>query len=200
MASQEVDRNRRRFLTGATTVVGGAGVAALAYPFLATMGTSARAQAAGAAVEVNIERVQSGQRVSFEWRGQPVWVVRRTDDMIETLEEIEPRLADPESEDSQQPEYARNRYRAREPEFLVIVGVCTHLGCSPSFRPERGASGMADDWLGGFFCACHGSSYDLSGRVYAGQPAPLNMPIPPHMFSDDGTTLVIGEDEETATG
>jgi len=200
MASQEVDRNRRRFLTGATTVLGGAGVAALAVPFFASMGTSARAQAAGAPVEVDVSRIGDGQRLTFEWRGQPVWVVHRTEEMIATLEEIEGRLADPESNQSEQPEYARNRYRAREPEFLVIVGVCTHLGCSPAYRPEQGPADLGSDWLGGFFCACHGSSYDLSGRVFAGQPAPLNMPIPPHSFSEDGDLLVIGEDEETATG
>ena len=198
MASQEVDRSRRRFLTGATTVVGGAGLVALAVPFVSSMGTSARAQAAGAAIEVDVGIIDEGQRLTFEWRGQPVWVIRRSERMIESLEQIEDRLADPESDQSTQPEYARNRYRAREPEFLVMIGVCTHLGCSPNYHPEAGA--MGEDWLGGFFCACHGSSYDLAGRVYADQPAPLNMEIPPHMFAEDGQTLVIGEDEETETG
>ncbi len=200
MASEEVDRNRRRFLTGATTVVGGAGLVALAVPFVSSMGTSARAQAAGAPIEVDISLIQEGQRLTFEWRGQPVWVVRRSQRMIDSLEQIEGRLADPESQQSTQPEYARNRYRSREPEFLVMIGICTHLGCSPSYRPQEGAAGLGADWLGGFFCACHGSSYDLAGRVYADQPAPLNMEIPPHMFAEDGQTLVIGEDEETQTG
>ena len=198
MAAQDVDRERRRFLTGATTVVGGAGLVALAVPFFSSMGTSARAQAGGAPIEVDVSRIEEGRRLTFEWRGQPIWVIRRSEDMIASLEEIEDRLADPESRQSEQPSYAQNRYRAREPEFLVMVGVCTHLGCSPAYRPERGEMGA--DWLGGFFCACHGSSYDLSGRVYADQPAPLNMPIPPHQFAEDGQTLVIGEDEETATG
>lgn len=200
MCADEVDRGRRRFLTGTTTVVGGAGALALAIPFFSSMSTSARAQAAGAPVEVDTTRVEPGQRLTFEWRGKPVWVVRRDEKMIERLEEVESRLADPESQQSEQPDYAQNRHRSREPEFLVIVGVCTHLGCSPGYFPEAGASEMSDDWLGGFFCACHGSRYDLAGRVYSGQPAPKNMPIPPHTFSSDGNTLVIGEDEETATG
>lgn len=199
MASEEVDRDRRRFLTGATTVIGGAGVVAGVIPFVASMGTSARAQAAGAPVEVDITRIGDGQRVTFEWRGQPVWVVRRTQRMIDSLEELEDRLADPDSTQSEQPEYAQNRYRSREPEVLVIVGVCTHLGCSPSYRPEVAPADLGDDWLGGFFCACHGSRYDIAGRVYQNQPAPLNMPIPPHAFAEDGTLLVIGEDE-TQTG
>lgn len=200
MASQEVDRDRRRFLTGATTVVGGAGVVAMIVPFVSSMGTSARAQAAGAPVEVDVSRIQPGQRLTFEWRGQPVWVIRRTDEMIASLEAVEDRLADPESRNSEQPEYARNRYRSREPEFLVMVGICTHLGCSPTYRPDVAPADLGQDWLGGFFCACHGSSYDLAGRVYADQPAPLNMAIPPHTFSGDGDLLVIGEDEETQTG
>lgn len=198
MAADDVDRDRRRFLTGTTTVIGGAGVVALAVPFFSSMSTSARAEAAGAPIEVNTSRVEPGQRLTFEWRGKPVWVIRRTERMIESLEKIESRLADPESQNSQQPEYAQNRYRSREPEYLVMVGVCTHLGCSPSYRPEPSPPDLGEDWLGGFFCACHGSSYDLSGRVYDGQPAPKNMPIPPHVF--DGDTLVIGEDEQPATG
>jgi len=199
MASQEVDRDRRRFLTGATTVVGGAGLAVGIVPFVQSMSISARAQAAGAPVEVDIQLLDPGQRMTFEWRGQPVWVVRRTERMLESLEDVEPRLADPESQMSEQPEYAQNRYRSREPEVLVIVGVCTHLGCSPTFRPEPAPADLGQEWLGGFFCACHGSRYDLAGRVYNNQPAPLNMPVPPHTFADNGSTLVIGEDE-TQTG
>lgn len=193
MASQEVDRTRRRFLTGATTIVGGAGVVGLAIPFFASMGTSARAQAAGAPIEVDISLVEPGQLVTYEWRGQPVWVINRTERMLESLEEIEPRLADVESRQSDQPEYARNRYRSRRREIMVMIGLCTHLGCIPAYRPTRGE--IADDWLGGYFCACHGSSYDLAGRVYRNQPAPLNMAVPRHMFIDDNL-LVVGEDEE----
>lgn len=196
MASDEVDRTRRRFLTQATSVVGGAGILAGAVPFIASMQVSARAQAAGAPVEADVGRLEPGQRVTYEWRGKPVWIVRRTDRMLATLDEIEPRLADPDSSDSEQPPYCENKYRAREDrrDVLVMVGICTHLGCSPTYRPEPGAADLGPEWPGGFFCPCHGSSYDISGRVYAGQPAPKNMVVPPHMYTGE-TTLVIGADD-----
>ncbi|MDZ7786873.1 MAG: ubiquinol-cytochrome c reductase iron-sulfur subunit [Halofilum sp. (in: g-proteobacteria)] len=195
MASDEMDPTRRRFLTGATTVVGGAGLLAGIVPFVNSMSVSARAQAAGAPVEVNIGRLEPGQRVTYEWRGKPVWVVRRTDRMLETLAKLEPQLADPESAKSEQPPYCQNPARAREErrDTLVMVGVCTHLGCSPSYFPEPGGE-LGSDWLGGFFCPCHGSKYDIAGRVYAGQPAPTNMPVPPYMYASENI-LVIGEDE-----
>jgi len=195
MASDEVDRARRRFLTQATSVIGGAGILAGAVPFVSSMTVSARAQAAGAPVEARVDKLEPGQKVTYEWRGKPVWVVRRSERMLETLDDIEPKLADPESKQSEQPPYCQNKYRAREEskETLVMIGICTHLGCSPSYRPEVGASGLGEDWPGGFFCPCHGSSYDISGRVYAGQPAPKNMPVPPHMYNDEGV-LVIGTD------
>lgn len=195
MASDEVDTSRRRLLTQATTVVGGAGILAAAVPFFASMSTSARAQAAGAPVEANIAKLAPGQMVTYEWRGKPVWVVRRTERMLETLDQLEPKLADPESNASEQPEYAGNKYRARgeRQDVLVMVGLCTHLGCSPSYRPEVAPADLGPEWLGGFFCPCHGSRYDISGRVYAGQPAPKNMPIPPYTI--EGDRLVIGQDE-----
>lgn len=194
MASDETDPTRRRFLTGATSVVGGAGLLAGAVPFVQSMNVSARAQAAGAPVEADISKLEPGQKVTYEWRGKPVWVVRRTDRMLETLSKLEPTLADPDSTGSEQPPYCENPQRAREtrPDVLVMVGICTHLGCSPSYRPEPGG-GLGADWLGGFFCPCHGSKYDISGRVYAGQPAPKNMPIPPHMYLSENR-LLIGDD------
>lgn len=194
MASDEMDPTRRRFLTGATTVVGGAGLLAGIVPFVNSMSVSARAQAAGAPVEVDIGMLEPGQRVTYEWRGKPVWVVRRTERMLETLAEIEPELADPESAKSEQPPYCQNPERAREdrPDVLVMVGVCTHLGCSPTYYPDAGGE-LGSDWLGGFFCPCHGSKYDISGRVYSGQPAPKNMPVPPYMYASE-TRLVIGDD------
>lgn len=197
MAADDVDRTRRRFLTQATVVVGGAGIAASVVPFVASMSTSARAQAAGAPIEVDISKIEPGQRVTYEWRGRPVWVVRRTERMLESLDEIRPRLADPDSQRSEQPPYAANNYRAREghPEFLVLEAVCTHLGCSPSYRPEVSPDDLGEDWLGGFFCACHGSRYDIAGRVYSGQPAPQNMAVPPFMFISE-SRLLIGEDDQ----
>jgi ubiquinol-cytochrome c reductase iron-sulfur subunit len=195
MASDEMDPTRRRFLTGATTVVGGAGLLAGIVPFVNSMSVSARAQAAGAPVEADVGRLEPGQRVTYEWRGKPVWVVRRTERMLETLAKLEPELADPESAKSEQPPYCQNPARARDDrrDVLVMVGVCTHLGCSPSYYPDPGGD-LGSDWLGGFFCPCHGSKYDIAGRVYTGQPAPRNMPVPPHMYVSE-SVLVIGEDE-----
>jgi ubiquinol-cytochrome c reductase iron-sulfur subunit len=196
MASREIDRTRRRFLTQATTVIGGAGLLAGAVPFASSWSVSARAQAAGAPVEADLSKLEPGQKVSYEWRGKPVWVVRRTDRLLATLDEIEPKLADPRSGASDQPAYCENKYRAREGhrEVLVMIPICTHLGCVPSYRPEPAAPDLGSDWLGGFFCPCHGSRYDVSGRVYKAQPAPTNMPIPPYEFVDENL-LVIGTDD-----
>lgn len=196
MESDDTDRARRRFLTQATWVVGGAGIAAAIVPFVDSMSTSARAQAAGAPVEADVGKLSPGQKVTYEWRGKPVWIVRRTERMLDTLDKLEPKLADPDSSNSQQPSYARNPYRARmeHKAMLVMVGICTHLGCSPSYRPEVAPSDLGPEWLGGFFCPCHGSRYDISGRVYEGQPAPKNMVIPAYMFLDENR-VVIGRDE-----
>jgi ubiquinol-cytochrome c reductase iron-sulfur subunit len=197
MASDEVDRTRRRFLTQATSVIGGAGVVAGAVPFVSSWTVSARAQAAGAPVEADVSKLEPGQKVSYEWRGKPVWVVRRTERLLETLEQLEPQLADPASATSDQPAYCENPFRAREErkDILVMIPICTHLGCVPSFRPEAAPADLGSDWLGGFFCPCHGSRYDISGRVYAAQPAPTNMPVPPYMYASENL-LVIGADNQ----
>jgi ubiquinol-cytochrome c reductase iron-sulfur subunit len=196
MTDHTVDTRRRRFLTGTATVIGGIGAGFAAVPFVSSFQPSARAKAIGAPVEVNISKLEPGQRMIQKWRGKPVWVVRRTPEMVDGLKTLESSvLRDPASNDSAQPEYARNAWRSKKPEYLVLVGICTHLGCSPSFIPEPGAAGMGEPWVGGFFCPCHGSKFDLAGRVYHGVPAPTNLEVPPYQFLDDGQ-LVIGVDQE----
>jgi len=197
MSNDGVDAGRRRFLTTATGVVGGAGAAMAAWPFLASMRPSERAKAAGAPVVAEIGNLQPGQMATFNWRGRPVWVVKRTEGMLATLPVLEPKLADPDSAEPQQPEYAQNEYRSIKPDVLVMVGSCTHLGCSPSFHPESPAPEIDADWKGGFFCPCHGSKFDLAGRVYKGVPAPLNMVIPPYRYETE-SRIVIGEDKGVA--
>jgi ubiquinol-cytochrome c reductase iron-sulfur subunit len=197
MSTGGVDNSRRRFLTAATTVVGGVGAAVTLVPFLVSLKPSARAVAAGAPVEVDISKMEPGQRLTVEWRGKPVWIVRRTDDMLAGLEAVADQLRDPESEKDQQPEYARNATRAIKPEYLVVIGICTHLGCSPTFRPEVAPADLGGDWKGGFFCPCHGSRFDLAGRVYAGVPAPTNLVIPPYSYVSDSRVL-IGVDQGAA--
>ena len=191
---QKIDSNRRTLLV-ATSAVGGAGVVATAVPFVASLTPSDRAKAAGAPVEADISQLAPGEMMTVEWRGRPVWILRRTEEMLASLEQTEARVADPESERNQQPSYARNQHRSIRPEYFVAVGICTHLGCSPSERFRTGAvSGLGDDWAGGFFCPCHGSSFDLAGRVFRGMPAPSNLVVPPHKYLTDATILV-GEDE-----
>ena len=198
MADDGVDYGRRRLLTAATTVVGGAGVVAVAWPFVASMQPSARAQAAGAPVEVDIGKIEPGQLIRVEWRGKPVWIVHRTQGMLKGLANVKEKLRDPESEvASQTPVFAKNEYRSVKPEYLILVGICTHLGCSPTFRPELAPADLGPDWEGGFFCPCHGSSFDMSGRVYKNVPAPTNLEVPPHRYLSE-TRLLIGETEETA--
>ena len=197
MSNDGVDAGRRRFLTIGTGVIGGAGAAAAAWPFLASMAPSERAKAAGAPVTAEIGSLAPGQLAIFNWRGRPVWVVRRTKAMLESLSSVEGKLRDPQSAEPQQPEYAQNDYRSIKPEVLVMVGSCTHLGCSPSFRPEAPAPEIDSDWKGGFLCPCHGSKFDLAGRVYKGVPAPLNMAIPPYRYETE-TRIVIGEDKGVA--
>lgn len=197
MSTEGVDRGRRRFLTATASVVGGVGVVAAAVPFVQSWWPSARAQAAGAPVEQDISKLEPGQMITVEWRGKPVWIVRRTDETLETLPEIEDRLADPDSEDSIQPPYAENPYRSLRPEILVLIGICTHLGCSPTFRPEIAPADLGADWKGGFFCPCHGSRFDMAGRVYAGVPAPTNLPVPPYRFLTENL-LLVGEDGGSA--
>jgi ubiquinol-cytochrome c reductase iron-sulfur subunit len=194
----EVDQDRRRFLTAGAGVVGAAGVAVTSIPFLSSLQPSEKAKAEGAPVEFDIGKLSPGMKVTVEWRKRPVFIVRRTPEMLASLEEVEPRLADPGSKvRSQQPQYAQNPARAIRPEYLVILGVCTHLKCSPTYRPDVAPQDLGGDWKGGFFCPCHGSKFDLAGRVYKGVPAPINMEIPPYHYVSD-TLIRIGEDPEAA--
>ena len=188
MSADGVDNNRRRFLTAATVVVGAVGTVAVAIPFVKSWNPSARAKAAGAPVEADISKLQDGQQIIVKWRGKPVWVVRRGQEALDTLNNLADKLRDADSEDSIQPDYAKNDYRSIKPEYLIMVGICTHLGCSPTYVPT-----ITTDFQGGFFCPCHGSKFDFAGRVYSGVPAPTNLTVPPHYFINDGLIL-IGED------
>jgi ubiquinol-cytochrome c reductase iron-sulfur subunit len=186
---------RRRFLTAATAVVGGVGVAGVAVPFIASWNPSARAKAAGAPVEVNISKIEPGQLIRAEWRGKPVYVVRRSEKTISDLTKHDSQLKDPQSDEPQQPSYATNEHRSISPEFLVALGVCTHLGCAPTYHKddfEEKVEGVTD----GFYCPCHGSKFDMAGRVFQSVPAPLNLVIPEHSFPTEGTLLIgVGQGE-----
>ena len=192
---EKVDVTRRRFLTSSASIVGGVGMVTTVVPFVKSMNPSAKTQAAGAPVEVDLTKIEPGEMVREEWRGKPVWIVNRTKQMLQTLKDVEPQLRDPNSEQPQQPSYAHNEYRSIKPEFLVLVGICTHLGCSPTYRPDVGAEDLGANWEGGFFCACHGSRFDLAGRVFRGVPAPKNLEVPPYRYAGDDK-IVIGESEE----
>ncbi len=190
-----VDKKKRRFLIAATSVLGAAGTAAMVVPFLAAMSPSERAKAAGAPVEADLSAIEPGQLIRVEWRGKPVWIVRRTEEMLSNLKENNKRLRDPASEIvTQQPEYAKNEYRSIKPEYLVLIGICTHLGCSPTYRPELGPADLGANWKGGFYCPCHGSRFDLAGRVFKNVPAPTNLAVPPYMYLSD-TRVLVGEDK-----
>ncbi|MCL1066780.1 ubiquinol-cytochrome c reductase iron-sulfur subunit [Shewanella olleyana] len=189
MSNAPVDTGRRRFLTAATAVVGGAGAVAVAVPFIKSWNPSAKAKAAGAPVEVNISKVEPGQLIRVEWRGKPVWVVRRTDAILSELPKLDGQLRDPASEELQQPDYAANPARSIKPEFFIAVGICTHLGCSPTYLPDSFGE-QVEGVTAGFFCPCHGSKFDMAGRVFQGVPAPLNLVVPPHQYVDDGTVLI----------
>ncbi|MDZ7750805.1 MAG: ubiquinol-cytochrome c reductase iron-sulfur subunit [Gammaproteobacteria bacterium] len=197
MSEQSTDKDRRRFLTAATSVVGGVGVAFAAVPFIMSWRPSARAEAIGAPVEADIGKLEPGQMLTVKWRGKPVWIVRRSDDTLEAMDTLEDKLRDPHSEEPQQPDYAANPTRSIKPQYAILVGLCTHLGCSPTYRPELAPADLGPEWKGGFFCPCHGSSFDLAGRVYAGVPAPLNLEVPPHSYLSD-TKLIIGVDQGAA--
>jgi ubiquinol-cytochrome c reductase iron-sulfur subunit len=197
MSGDDVNPGRRRFLTAATTVVGGVGVAFALVPFISSMQPSAKARAAGAPVRADISKLEEGQMIRVKWRGKPVWVVKRTPEMLGTLAGLDSQLRDPASEESEQPAYAQNEVRSIKPEILVLIGICTHLGCSPTYRPDIAPADLGPDWKGGFFCPCHGSRFDIAGRVYAGVPAPTNLPVPPHRYLSD-TEIMIGEDEGIA--
>jgi ubiquinol-cytochrome c reductase iron-sulfur subunit len=198
MNNEDVDESKRQFLTTALTVVGAVGSGYLAVPFLAQMQPSTKTEAAGAPVEVDIGKLEPGQLIRVAWRGKPVWILNRTPKELETLPTLDELLRDPESNESEQPESSKNPHRSIKPEILVAVGLCTHLGCSPTFRPEIAPPDLGDDWKGGFFCPCHGSRFDLAGRVYSGVPAPTNLVIPPHRYITD-TRLIIGDEAEEAT-
>jgi len=188
-----IDPKRRRLLVGGMAATGGLGAAALGVSMLASMSPSARAKAAGAPVEADISKLQPGQMLTVEWRGKPVWIVRRTEQALGSLASVAGQLSDPDSNEEQQPEYAKNESRAIKDEYLVVIGICTHLGCSPTYRPELAAPDLGSDWEGGFFCPCHGSKFDMAGRVYSGVPAPTNLETPPYMYLDDNR-IIIGED------
>ncbi len=193
MSSAEgVNVSRRRMLIGTTAVIGGVGMVAAVTPFVKSWNPSAKAKAAGAPVVQDIGAIEAGQMIVVEWRGIPVFVVSRTTEMVANLVKDNPVISDPASDLSDQPEYAKNPTRSRAPELLVVTGVCTHLGCAPTYRPEVGAADLGgNDWQGGFYCPCHGSKYDLAGRVYKSMPAPKNLPVPPYSLA--GTILTIGE-------
>lgn len=194
---EEVNDSRRRILI-ATTAVGGVATVAAAVPFVLSLQPSERAKAAGAPIEVDISKLGPGEMKIVEWRGKPVWIVHRTKEMLDSLKVTDNLVSDPASARPQQPDYAKNEVRAIKPEYLVVIGICTHLGCSPTEKFKTGAeSGVAPDWPGGFFCPCHGSAFDLAGRVYAGKPAPDNLEVPPHMYVSD-STILIGQDRKGA--
>jgi ubiquinol-cytochrome c reductase iron-sulfur subunit len=195
--TEHVDKGRRQLLTVATALTGAVGAAFAAAPFLASWKPSARAKALGAPVEVDISKLETGAMLKVEWRGKPVYVVHRSQEMVAELTSNDDRLADPESLASDQPAYAKNESRAVRPEFLVVLGVCTHLGCAPMGRFTPGDAELGADWPGGFYCPCHGSKFDLAGRVFKGVPAPKNLAIPPYAFADDNHIL-IGQDKSRA--
>jgi ubiquinol-cytochrome c reductase iron-sulfur subunit len=197
MSEKEKIDTTRRNLVVATSVAGGVAGVGAAIPFVASLWPSERAKAAGAPVEVDISNVEPGELKVVEWRGKPVWVLRRTPQMLADLAKNDPRLSDPKSEVDQQPEYAHNEYRSIRPELFVVVGICTHLGCSPKERPADDKAEMGAEWNGGFYCPCHGSKFDFAGRVFKGSPAPTNLVVPPYRFLADGT-IVVGEDRKGA--
>lgn len=193
-----VDTKRRRFLVASTSVVAAVGAGFVAVPFLSSWMPSERAKNAGAPVEVDISKLEEGRLLIVEWQSKPVWIVKRSAKTLADLATLDDKVSDPASEVvSQQPAYAQNASRSVKSEVLVLVGICTHLGCSPTFRPELGATDLGADWLGGFFCPCHSSKFDLAGRVYSGMPAPTNLVVPPHRYVSD-TVIIIGEDEGVA--
>jgi ubiquinol-cytochrome c reductase iron-sulfur subunit len=193
MSNAPLNNGRRRFLTATTAVVGGLGAAAVAVPFIKSWNPSARAKAAGAPVEVDVSKLEEGQMVRVEWRGKPVWVVRRPKSIVDALKTHDDQLRDPSSTQEQQPNYAQNGYRSIKPEYFIAVGICTHLGCSPTYLPDS-FSEQVHGVKSGFFCPCHGSKFDMAGRVFQGVPAPLNLVIPKHMYLSD-SRIIIGLDE-----
>jgi ubiquinol-cytochrome c reductase iron-sulfur subunit len=195
--TDEVNTGRRRFLTVATSVVGAAGAVGVATPFIGSWAPSAKAKAAGAPVQMDVSKIEPGRMIIAEWRGKPVYLVHRTKEQLGALASHDGRLQDPYSEQLQQPSYVTGETRSVKPELLVLVGLCTHLGCAPKYRPELAPEDLGANWVGGFYCPCHGSRFDLSGRVYQGVPAPLNLEVPPYRYLSDGV-IMVGEDPEQA--
>ena len=196
MSEKKIDNTRRNLIVATSAAAGAAGVG-VAIPFAWSWWPSERAKAAGAPVEADISNIAPGELAVVEWRGKPVWIMRRTKEMLEAVKKVDDKVTDPKSEVPLQPEYAKNEYRSIKPEFLVLVGICTHLGCSPQQKSAEAKGEMGADWAGGFLCPCHGSKFDLAGRVYKGAPAPVNLEVPPHSYVSDGTIL-IGDDRKGA--
>ena len=193
---QEKDNTRRKVLIGLTSAVGLSGIPFAATPFIAAWNPSAKAKAAGASVKLDVSKMQYGQQIQVAWRKQPVFVIRHTKESLKNIDSVLPKLADPNSDQIEEPYKGQNPTRSKSSEYTVMVGVCTHLGCSPKYHPEVEPKPWDASWAGGFFCPCHGSMFDIVGRVYKGVPAPTNLPVPPHFF--DGSILTIGEDGGTA--
>ena len=191
----EVDLHRRRLLTTAATVVGGVGVVATSIPFISTLTPSAKTRAIGAPIEIDISELKPGELKIEKWQGKPIWILRRTKQELDDLPSLDSSLRDPDSSVDQQPPYAKNEYRSIKPEYLVLSGLCTHLGCSPKYLPD-GQEALGPEWKGGFFCPCHGSRFDLAGRVFQGVPAPTNLVVPPYKFLSD-TRILVGDDSGT---
>ncbi len=193
MDNQEINQSRRRFLTLATGAAAGAAAVGVATPFVLSFFPSERAKAAGAPVEVDISKIEAGQLVTVEWQGKPIWLLNRTEQQQKDLPSLDGQLADPKSEVDHQPKYAQNALRSAKPGLFVAIGICTHLGCSPTFRPDLAPADLGPQWKGGFYCPCHGSKFDLAGRVFKGVPAPTNLVVPPYKYLND-TTLLVGSD------
>jgi ubiquinol-cytochrome c reductase iron-sulfur subunit len=199
MSSDGVNATRRKFLTAATSAVGAAGAVGIMTPFVGSWNPSAKAKAAGAPVKIDIGKLELGAMMTEEWRGKPVYILRRTEAQLEELQNLNDKLKDPDSRKAgSQPEYVTGISRSLRPEVLVIVGLCTHLGCAPKHRPEVGVTEFTDDWVGGFFCPCHGSTFDLSGRVFRNVPASKNLEVPPHSYEGENV-LVVGVDTEVVS-
>ena len=193
MDNHEINQGRRRFLVLTTAGAGGLAAAGVAAPFVASWFPSEKAKAAGAPIEIDVSKIESGQMLTAEWQGKPIWVVNRTDQQIKDLKGLDGVLTDPNSEVNHQPEDCKNETRSIKPNVLVAIGICTHLGCSPTYRPDIAPADLGAEWKGGFFCPCHGSKFDIAGRVYAGAPAPTNLVVPPHKYLSD-TTIQVGDE------
>ena len=193
MDNHEINNGRRRFLILATSGAGGVAALGVATPFVASFFPSEKAKAAGAAVEIDVSKIESGQMMTAEWQGKPIWVVNRTAQQLKDLKALDGAVSDPKSEVEQQPENCKNETRSIKPNIFVAIGICTHLGCSPTYRPDVAPADLGSAWKGGFFCPCHGSKFDMAGRVYKGVPAPTNLVVPPYKYLSD-TTVLVGED------